>query len=97
MDTTHVKVPASWLDDSELTEDELREVVTLGLAAFRRQQQARIDRERVEHVLQGTGRVQHLMAPFVADTNGGTVRQEPPALDGQPVSELLIAQRRGDG
>lgn len=97
MDTIQVTVPATWLNDESLTEDELREVVTLGLAALRRRQQAQADRARVEDVLRGTGRAQHLMTPFVADADSTAARQEPPVLDGQPVSELLIAQRQGDG
>ena len=96
MDTTQVAVPAAWLDNEFLTEDELREVVSLGLAAFRHRQQARADRERVEQVLRGSGLAQHLVTPFVADPDPTAARQEPPTLDGQPVSELLIAQRRGN-
>lgn len=42
-----------------------------------------------------TGRVQHLLTT-AQETAPALSRQTPPTLSGVPVSELLIAQRRGE-
>jgi len=43
-----------------------------------------------------TGRIQHLQPALVAEEPGEYVYQAPPTLPGTPVSDILIAQRRGE-
>jgi len=64
--------------------------------AERTQQRAARDiSSRIVQVLSSTGRVMHLAATLV-EAEANTSRQTPPTLPGPPVSEILIAQRRGE-
>jgi hypothetical protein len=67
----------------------------LGLAQLRRQQATQDDGDRVVQALLGTGLVGHLSAPLL-EGKVDTDRQATPTLPGLPVSEILIAQRRGE-
>lgn len=46
--------------------------------------------------LLSTGRVKHLSGALVPKTETPTKRQPPPALPGPSLSEIIIAQRRGE-
>jgi hypothetical protein len=96
MESITLEIPPDWLEGLSIDQDSLRQALMLGLAQLHRQQTARDDSERVAQVLLGTGRVAHLTASPLDGTDAGSDRQVPPTLSGLPVSEILIAQRRGD-
>lgn len=92
MNTITVTVPANRLEGLSLDQEELRQALMLGLTQLRQQ---RATRDISSRVLSSTGRVRHLAATLVQE-EANTSRQTPPTLPGQPVSEILIAQRRGE-
>jgi hypothetical protein len=94
MDTITVTIPSDWLEGESLSQDELRQALKLGLTQLR-QQSAEHTPERVIQALLRTGQVKHLSAKLVDDEGQDSERQAPPSLPGPPVSEILIAQRRG--
>jgi hypothetical protein len=79
-----------------IDQDGLRQALKLGLVQLRRQQAAQHTAERVIQVLLSTGRIKRLSAALVEDEGANMERQTPPTLPGVPVSEILIAQRRGE-
>jgi hypothetical protein len=87
-----ITVPSAWLEG--LDENDLRTALHLGLAQIRQQRDDPARTNQVIQVLRNTGRIHHLStsAPEPPDR----ARQPPPALPGMPVSEILIAQRRGE-
>jgi len=94
--TVTLTIPANWLQDQKLGSDELRLALQLGLAQLRQQQAGQDSAASVVQALLRTGRVRHLtVAPKEGD-QPDMGRQEPPTLPGAPVSEILIAQRRGE-
>ena len=76
--------------------DELRQALMLGLTQLAQRQASTDIAEQVVLALLSTGRVRHLSAGLVKDEGTDAGRQTPPTLPGLPVSEILIAQRRGE-
>ena len=79
-----------------MDQEELRQALMLGLAQLRQRQ---ADADTTVHVIQAllkTDRIRHLSAKLVESNGADAERQEPPVLPGPPVSEILIAQRRGE-
>lgn len=95
MNTITVTLPGDWLEGMSLDQEELRQALMLGLTQLRQQRAARDISSRVVQALSSTGRVRHLAATLVEE-EANTSRQTPPTLPGPPVSEILIAQRRGE-
>lgn len=91
--TTTITIPSSWLGDQDVNQDELYQALQLGLAQLRQQRAAQ---HKVVQALLKTGRVQRLTAVKADDEESQVARQAPPTLPGPPVSEILIAQRRGE-
>jgi len=85
-------IPSSWLEGRTWDQAELRRALQLGLAQLRRQRSI----DQTVQAMLSTGRIRHLafLAAEYAEPEAG--RQEPPALPGPPVSEILMAQRRGE-
>jgi hypothetical protein len=94
MKAVTITVPTNWLEELALEQEDLRQALMLGLQQLRQQRIAQDPRARVVQVLLSTGRVRHLAASLVKET--GADRQTPPTLPGLPVSEILVAQRRGE-
>lgn len=95
METITVSIPSAWIQGTELDPSGLRQVVMLGLRQWR-QEQAQGINARVIQALLDTGRVKRLAIAPVESTEADEERQTPPALAGPAVSEILIAQRRGE-
>ena len=96
MNTITLTIPADWLEGETPSQDELRQALKIGLAQLRRQQQARPESaEVVIQALLKTGRVSHLTTGGSDDMTTAE-RQPPPTLPGPLVSDILIAQRRGE-
>ena len=91
--TITLTISNQWLQGQELDQNQLRRALQLGLAQLSREQAAEQTPAQVVQALLKTGRVRHLASRSELQS---TLRQEPPTLPGQPVSELLIAQRRGE-
>jgi len=91
-----ITVPSDWLEGISVNQEELRQALKLGLAQLRQQQSEPDEASRVIQALLATGRVGRLPAFLMAGEALDIQRQSPPALPGQPVSEILIAQRRGE-
>jgi hypothetical protein len=96
MNSITLTIPPDWLEGMSIDQDGLRQALKLGLVQLRQQQAARHTTERVIQVLLNTGRIKRLSAALVEDEGVDTERQTPPSLPGLPVSEILIAQRRGE-
>lgn len=96
MDTVLVPVPRELIDELRLDSEQLRRALILGLKRLRAEQaQAESSRSAVVAALLETGRVRPLDSSLVAPYEPAPPppRQEPPALEGPPVSEIIIAQR----
>ncbi|HOT92832.1 MAG TPA: hypothetical protein PLJ78_08205 [Anaerolineae bacterium] len=94
--TVTITIPASWIGEQPIDPVELRQAVQLALARLH-QQRAQADSPRqVVHALLSTGRIQHLHPTLVAEEPAEYVYQTPPTLPGTPVSDIIIAQRRGE-
>jgi len=89
-------IPLSWLQGRTVGQDELRQALTIGLAQLRQQQATPDTTEHVVQALLSTGRIRRLSTALVKSESSNADRQIPPALPGPPVSEVLIAQRRGE-
>lgn len=94
--TITLTIPANWLQEEKVDQNELRQALMLGLAQLRQRKTDLSIAERVVQVLLSTGRVHHLLAALIGDEEPDASRQAPPVLPGPPVSEILIAQRRGE-
>ena len=94
MEYITLKIPPDWLEGLSLDRNKLRQALMLGLAQLRRQQATQETDDRAVQVLLDTGRVRRLDIPSPERVGGD--RQPPPTVPGPPVSEILIAQRRGD-
>lgn len=92
MERIVLTIPADWLEGQSLTEEELRQVIHLGIIQLRQQDQQH-EAERVEQVLLRSRRVQRLTVRFWSSDEPEGVRQAPPSLPGTAVSEMLIAHR----
>ncbi len=95
METITVSIPSDWVQGIGLDPSGLRQVVRLGLREWR-QQQAKGVNARVIQTLLRTGRVKHLVTPLVESAALDDERQIPPTLPGPAVSEIIVAQRRGE-
>ena len=95
METITVSIPSDWIQGTGLDRNGLREVVRLGLRQWR-QQQSQDANARVIQTLLATGRVKHLAPALVESAAPDDARQAPPTLPGPAVSEILVAQRRGE-
>jgi hypothetical protein len=91
--TITLTISDQWLPSQNLDQAQLRRVLQLGLDQLHREQAAEKTSAQVVHALLKTGHVRHLAPRSELQS---TLRQEPPTLPGLPVSELLIAQRRGE-
>jgi hypothetical protein len=91
--TITLTISDQWLPSQNLDQAQLRRVLQLGLAQLHREQAAEKMSTQVVQALLKTGHVRHLVPRSELQS---TLRQEPPTLPGQSVSELLIAQRRGE-
>lgn len=91
--TITLTISNQWLQGRELDQDQLRHVLQLGLAQLAREQAAEQTPAQVVQALLKTGHVRHLAPRGELQS---AHRQEPPTLPGQSVSDLLIAQRRGE-
>ena len=97
METITLTIPTDWLKGQTLNQDELRQALQLGLDQLHRQQSVQERAENVIEALLSTGRVRHLTSlPREVETTP-VERQPPPTLSGPPLSDILIAQRRGEG
>lgn len=96
MDTITLTIPADWVEDLNLDQEVLRQALKLGLSQLRQQQMVQEDVSRVVQVLVSTGKIRHLAVTLVDETEMIPNRQPPPTLPGPPVSDILIAQRRGE-
>ena len=88
--TITLTISDQWLPSQNLDQAQLRRVLQLGLAQLHREQATEKTAMQVTQALLKTGHVRHLASRSELQSN---IRQEPPTLPGQPVSELLIAQR----
>ncbi len=96
MDTITLTIPSDWLEGITLSQNELRQALKLGLTQIHHQQSAQDTANRVIQVLLSTGRVRRLSVSPVDSEETEANREPPPTLPGPPVSEILIAQRRGE-
>jgi hypothetical protein len=94
--TVTLTIPASWINEQPIDPAELRQAVQLALAQLHQQRAQSDSSEQVARALLSTGRIQHLQPALVAEEPGEYVYQSPPTLPGTPVSDILIAQRRGE-
>jgi hypothetical protein len=98
MDPVLVPVPQELIDELQLDPQQLRQALILGLEHLRagRSQKSAPSKSAVLSALLETGRVRPLNPALVApyEPSPPPPRQEPPTLDGPPVSEIIIAQRR---
>ena len=94
--TITVTIPARWAQDLEVDQVLLRQALMLGLAQMRNRRPLQDVGARPLQALLSTGRVRRLATELVPNDAAGPKRQSPPALPGPPVSEILIAQRRGE-
>jgi hypothetical protein len=85
-----------WSDELSISPSELRQALMLGLAQLRRQQAEQDVSDRIIQALLDTGLVHHLTVPLPEGIEPTEERQEPPTLSGPLVSEIIIAQRRGE-
>ena len=96
METT-ISIPQELIDELQVRDpQQLRQALILGLEQLRAGQSLAA-KSRVISTLLATGRVHPLdptlVSPYESDSSSS--RQEPPTLDGPPVSEVIIEQRRG--
>ncbi len=96
MNPITLTIPPDWLEGMSIDQDGLRQALKMGLIQLRQQQTAQHTTKRVVQVLLSTGRIRRLSATLVQDEGVDIERQTPPTLPGLPVSEILIAQRRGE-
>jgi predicted RNA-binding protein associated with RNAse of E/G family len=94
--TITLTIPSDWLEGQLVDQDQLRQALMLGLAQLRQRQAALDAAAQVVQVLLTTDRIHHLSAELVEGDGTDVERQVPPVLPGPPVSEILIAQRRGE-
>lgn len=92
MDTTLVTitVPSDWVQG--LNQQELREALQLGLKQLHRQHSNQPIDEAVVQALRNSRHIGQLTGASTPTY----ARQEPPILPGPSVSDILIAQRRGE-
>ena len=95
METITVSIPSDWIQGTGLDRNGLREVVMLGLQQWR-QQHPQDANARVIQTLLATSRIKHLVPSLVESAVPDDARQAPPTLPGPAVSEILVAQRRGE-
>ena len=95
-DTISVAIPSDWLNGLTLNQDEIRQALLLGLAQLRQQQEVHNSSSRVVQALQSTGRIRRLSVGAGEDDDLHPPRQTPPTLPGLSVSDILIAQRKGE-
>ena len=94
--TITLTIPSNWLEGWTVNQDELHQALMLGLAQLGQRQAALDAAGEVVQVLLSTGRVRHLAPALVGDEGPDAGRQVPSTLPGLPVSDILIAQRRGE-
>jgi hypothetical protein len=90
-----VTIPAEWVRELAIGQDELRQALMLGLAQLRQQREDQDVAQRAVQVLLSTGRVRRLPSAPNNDEPAAE-RRKPLKLPGMPLSEILIAQRRGE-
>jgi len=95
METITVSIPSDWIQGTGLDRNGLREVVMLGLRQWRQQQPQDIN-ARVIQTLLATGRIKHLAPALVECAAPDDTRQAPHTLPVPAVSEILVAQWRGE-
>ena len=95
MDNITLTIPSDWLEGETLSQDDLRQVLKLGLK-LHQQKSVEDTTSKVIQALLRTGRVKHLSTPILDEIEATIDRQPPADLPGRPVSEILVAQRRGE-
>jgi hypothetical protein len=95
-ETVQLTIPARWLEELSIDQDELRQAVMLGLSQLRHQREKQEISDRTIQALLDTGLVHHLSVPLPEGIEPDAERQDPPTLPDPPVSEIIIAQRRGE-
>jgi len=93
--TVVLTIPKHWLGGRVVNQDDLRQALRLGLEMLPQQTRSQENTAQVIQVLLRTGRIQHLPA-IPSEVKAAAQRQTPPTLPGTPVSEILVAQRRGE-
>jgi hypothetical protein len=94
--TVQLTIPARWLEELSIDQDELRRAVMLGLTQLRQQREERDISDRTIQALLDTGLVHHLSVPLPEGIEPAAERQAPPTLPAPSASEIIIAQRRGE-
>jgi hypothetical protein len=95
METITVSIPSDWVQGTGLDRNGLLEVVRLGLRQWQQQQPQDVNVKVIQTLL-ATGRIKHLAPTLVEKAVPDNARQAPPTLPGPSVSEILVAQRRGE-
>jgi hypothetical protein len=95
-ETVQLTIPARWLEELSIDQDELRQAVMLGLSQLRQQREEQDVSDRMIQALLDTGLVYHLSVPLPEGIEPGAERQVPPTLPDPPASEIIIAHRRGE-
>jgi hypothetical protein len=93
--TVTLTIPSDWLKEDTLDQNELRQALMLGLAQLRQKDDPDVNEQTIQ-VLSNTGRIRHLSTSLIAQEGRDAKRQSPPVLPPPLVSEVLIAQRRGE-
>lgn len=91
METIKVQISSELAEQLRPYSEQLPEILELGLRHLEQKQK---EQDKVHQVLLNTGFIQHLVTAETDEPD--EPRQSPPALSGPPVSEILIAQRRGE-
>ncbi len=94
-DTIVLTIPKRWLKGRAINQDDLRQALRLGLEMLPQKTAVQEETAQVIQALLRTGRIQHLPA-MLSEAETTAPRQTPPTLPGAPVSEILVAQRRGE-
>ena len=92
---------ATWLEQEAerlgLSVDQVvLEALQLGVAQLQKQQAEQDVADRIIEALLDTGLVHHLTVPLPEGIEATEERQAPPSLPGPLVSEIIVAQRRGE-
>ncbi len=91
METIKVRVSAELAEQLRPYSGQLPKILELGLRHLEQKQK---EQDRVHQALLNTGFIRRLVIEETDEPD--EPRQSPPALSGPPVSEILIAQRRGE-
>ena len=97
MEPVVVTIPPELVEELNINDPErLRQALILGLEQLRAER-GQLSKSQLISALLETGHVRSLDPALVTpyEQSPSSARQEPPVLDGPPVSEIIIEQRRG--